>query len=276
MFVLNKFSLIILTRCNLKCRLCCEYVPQHAAFPDMTEQEEAVLLKELFRVADHVQTLHLTGGGEPFLHQKLPELIEQAMEYETRFDTLMLFTNATIPVSEGLKKVLSRWKDRILVQVSRYGLYPEREEQVIKALRECGVRCKEEKYYGEEQSFGGWVDFGTWDRRLRTERELSGIFQNCSVTRVLHGNWRTRDGKVHWCSRSQRGMELGEIPDCPGDYVDLLDDRVSVEEKRRKFEMIAEKDFLSACQYCSGDAGTEEKSKRYPAAEQQKGIQNDI
>lgn len=268
MFKLEKFSLIILTRCDLRCKLCCEYVPQNEPFPDMTIQQEQEILHAIFQVADHITTLHLTGGGEPFLHPQLPEMIEIAMQYEKQFDTLMLFTNATIPLSVKMKEVLKKYKDKILVQVSRYGLFPEKEKFLLADLKECEVRCKEEKYYGENQSFGGWVDFGPWTSRKKTNKELENIFQSCCITSVLNGNWRTRDGKVHWCSRSQRGMDLGLIPDVPDDYVDILDMTKTIEEKRNKFEGIASKPFLSACDYCSGDQGTTDQQKRYPAAEQ--------
>lgn len=268
MFVLGKLSLIILTRCDLKCRLCCEYVPQNKPFPDMTVPEAEKILAAAFQVADHIHTLHLTGGGEPFLHPQLPELVEAAMKYEDRFDTLMLFTNSTILPSDRLKNALRAGGGKILVQISRYGINLEREAEVIRALGECGVSLKVETYYGEHQSFGGWIDFGSWEARGRSSEELEQTFHSCSVSRVLQGNWRTRDGKVHWCSRSQRGMELGLIPDAPEDYVDLLDGTLTVEEKRQKFQQIAARRYLSACDHCSGDAGTEDQQKRYPAAEQ--------
>lgn len=98
MFILNKFSLIILTRCNLRCRLCCEYVPQSRPFPDMTVEEARRILEAVFQVAEHINTLHLTGGGEPFLHPQLATLVETAMEYQQQFDVLMLFTNSTVPI----------------------------------------------------------------------------------------------------------------------------------------------------------------------------------
>ena len=75
MFILNKFSLIILTRCNLRCRLCCEYVPQSRPFPDMTVEEARRILEAVFQVAEHINTLHLTGGGEPFLHPQLATVV---------------------------------------------------------------------------------------------------------------------------------------------------------------------------------------------------------
>jgi hypothetical protein len=267
MFSLNKLSLIITTRCNLRCKLCCEYVPQNTPFPDMTVAEAERILAAAFDVCDHIVTLHLTGGGEPFLHPQLPELARIALRYADKFDCLMLFTNSTIPVKTELLQALGERKGKTIVQLSQYGINPEREQAAAKLFIDSGVSCKIEKYYGEGQSFGGWIDFGNWASYGRTPDELNIVFHSCAVTRDMHGNWRTRDGKVHWCTRSQRGMELGLLPDNLKDYVDLLDG-TSVAEKRAKFEKIAAAQYISACDRCSGDMGTEDKTKRYKAAGQ--------
>lgn len=268
MFELGKFSLIITTRCNLKCKLCCEYIPQTQPFPDMTVEEADRILKEAFTVIDHVGILHLTGGGEPFLHPALPALIESSMAYAGQFDKLMLFTNSTIIPGQELTDAITRHQRQIVVQASRYGVNPAREEQVLAALAATGAKLKVEKYYGDDQSFGGWVDFGEWAPHKRNVEELAHIFKNCAVTRDMHGNWRTRDGTVHWCSRSMRGRELKLLPDYPEDYVDLLDATHSTEQKREKFREIAMARYLSACDYCSGDQGTSDETKRFRAAEQ--------
>ena len=268
MFSIGKFSLIITTRCNLKCQLCCEYVPQNASFPDMQPEEALQILEAAFDVIDHINTVHLTGGGEPFLQPKLPELIETAMKYADRFDRLMLFTNSTIPISNKLLQTLGKYKEKILVQLSFYNIFPEREKDTLEKLQKIGVNCKIVDYGGNNPAFGGWVDFGSWEAQDKTDDELTSRFHNCAVTRDMHGNWRTRDGKLHWCSRSQRGLELKLLPDYPEDYVDLLDKSESKEAKREKLQMIANKNFLSACRHCSGDQGTSDMSKRFRAAEQ--------
>lgn len=268
MFQLNKFSLIITTRCNLKCRLCCEYTPQNKPFPDMTLEEEKRILDAFFQIVDHVGILHLTGGGEPFLHPKLAKMIELAMKYADRFDRLMLFTNCTVPISSILLETMKANREKIFLQVSLYHQPAEREEENLRLLEYSGINHRIRKYYGDDQSFGGWVDFGPWEETRQSSEELERKFRECSVTRVMHGNWRTRDGKVHWCSRSQRGMELGLITDCPEDYIDLFDTGESLEQKQEKFIRISNTKHLSACKYCSGDQGTDDKSKRHPAAEQ--------
>lgn len=233
----------------------------------MTVEQEKRILDGIFDVADHITTLHLTGGGEPFLHPRLAELVETAMVYADRFDTLMLFTNCTIPVPQALMETLINNHDKILVQISLYGKSKEKETAILRSLLERGIRCKVVNYAGDEQDFGGWVDFGPWEAQGQETFTLKKRFETCAVTRDMHGNWRTRDGKVHWCSRSQRGSELGLIPDCPEYYVDLFDCSTR-EEKQAKFRRIANAPYHKACDHCSGDQGTDDKKKRYPAAEQ--------
>jgi organic radical activating enzyme len=269
--ILGKLTLVITTRCNLKCSLCCEYVPQNKPFPDMTLDEEKLILDALFYVVDHVDILHLSGGGEPFLHKDLAEMIEIAFNYNDRFDRFMVFTNSTIPVSERLLEALIRHKDKLIVHASDYNISPKRTAEVYKMLNDNDISCRIIKYYGEIQNFGGWVDFGSFEAHKRTPTELERVFQNCAVTRDMHGNWRTRDGKVHWCSRSQRGMELGLIPDNQVDYVDLFDHNVSREEKKEKFLNIMQARYISACDHCSGEQGTDDSTKRHPAGFQIQG-----
>jgi hypothetical protein len=235
----------------------------------MTVAEAERLLSVVFEVCEHITTFHLTGGGEPFLHPQLPELVHLALKYADKFERLMLFSNSTIPIKAELLDALRERRDKIVVQLSQYGIIPEREIETARILTEKGVKCKVEKYCGDAQPFGGWVDFGKWQSYGRTQDELKRVFRDCAVTRDMRGNWRTRDGRVHWCTRSQRGMgELGFIPDNPDDYVDLFDETI-IAEKRAKFEQIALAKSLLACDYCSGNQGTTDSSKRFPAADQE-------
>lgn len=263
---LGKLTLIITTRCNLRCALCCEYVPQHTPFPDMTIDEEGQILAAAFDVIDHVDTLHLSGGGEPFLHKNLPLMIDKAFEYETQFDRFMVFTNSTIPISDDLMAVLIRHKEKTIVHASDYGVTPEQTTRIHHSLQENDINFRVAHYYGDKQDFGGWVDFGSFEKRSRSPEELSDVFANCAVTRDMRGNWRTRDGKLHWCSRSQRGLELGQLPNFEGDYVDLLDKNLTKDEKQAQMRQIINTKYLQACDWCSGEQGTHDKTKRHAAA----------
>lgn len=265
--IVPKFTIIITTRCNLKCKLCCEYVPQNKPFEDLTISECRNILQAFFEVVDHVQTLHLSGGGEPFLHKQLADLVEECMRYTDQFDRFMLFTNSTVVPSFELLEVLKKYREKLVVQVSHYGIMPEREASVLEKIQSTGVTVKFQKYYGEDQTFGGWIDFGAWEDRGRSQNDLEKIYHHCGITSNMRGNWRTRDGKIHWCSRSQRGSELGLLPDFPDDYIDLFD-HISVDEKREKFRSFLNRPYINACRFCSGDVGTQNLEKRYQAAEQ--------
>jgi cytochrome c553 len=63
-------------------------------------------------------------------------------------------------------------------------------------------------------------------------------------------------------------MELGLIPDNPGEYVDLFGGSLSSEQKRAQFLSIENTPYLTSCDRCSGEQGTDDPSKRFPAAEQ--------
>jgi hypothetical protein len=63
-------------------------------------------------------------------------------------------------------------------------------------------------------------------------------------------------------------MELGLMPDNWTDYVELLDASEAREVKREKFRFISDSKSLLACDYCSGEQGTSNISKRFQAAEQ--------
>jgi organic radical activating enzyme len=273
---LGKLTIIITTRCNLRCKLCCESVPQNKPFKDMTLEEEHAILEAAFGIIDHVEILHLSGGGEPFLHPLLPEMIDEAMRYADRFDRFMVFTNSTIPVSDKLVQTLKKYHEKLTVHASQYNVRPEKEAATFKLFADNGINHRIIKYHGEEQDFGGWVDFGNYKHFDKTAEELDAQFRNCAVTRDMCGNWRTRDGTLHHCTISQRGNELGLLKDNADDYLDMLDKNISTEEKRDKlFRLIHLEDapsgsaHLKACEYCTGDHGTDDKRKRYPAAEQE-------
>lgn len=267
MYKQNKFTIIITTRCDLRCKLCCEYVPQNKPFADISLEECKKILDAYFNVVDYVETLHLSGGGEPFLHKELDKLISACMKYDDRFGRLMLFTNSTINPGDSLLETINKYKDRIVIQVSHYGIRPEIEKANLKRLEETGANIKFVKYYGEDQAFGGWVDFGEWVDHNDTIEKLSEKYSQCAVVSKMDGNWRTRNGRVHICSRSQRGTELGLIPVFEDDFVDLFDES-SIDEKRAKFDRIRNCQYINACRYCSGDQGTDDAALRHPAAEQ--------
>ncbi|MDR1147300.1 MAG: hypothetical protein LBK66_01570 [Spirochaetaceae bacterium] len=274
--ILGKLTLIVTTRCNLRCKLCCESVPQYKPFKDMTLEEERDILEAAFNIIDHIEILHLSGGGEPFLQPLLPEMIDEAMRYSGRFDKFMVFTNSTIPISSKLMSTFKKYREELIVHASQYNVKPEKEAETFRILAENGINHRIIKYFGDEQDFGGWVDFGNYKHFNKSAAELDIQYKNCAVTRDMHGNWRTRDGTLHFCTISQRGNELGLLENNKGDFIDMLDKNTGIQEKREKLFYLKHLQntapgcaHLKACEYCTGDHGTGDISRRRPAAEQE-------
>jgi hypothetical protein len=251
-------------------------VPQYKPFKDITLEEEHNILEAAFDIIDHLEILHLSGGGEPFLHPLLPELIDEAMKYSGRFDRFMVFTNSTVPISDKLIRTLKKYSEKLFVHASQYNVRPEKEAETFRLLAENGINHRIIKYFGDEQDFGGWVDFGNYRHFDKSPEELDAQFRRCAVTRDMHGNWRTRDGTLHHCTISQRGNELGLLKDNKDDFVDMFDKNTGRREKREKLfrlihllEAASGSAHLKACEYCTGDHGTDDAAKRHPAAEQE-------
>ena len=114
--------------------------------------------------------------------------------------------------------------------------------------------------------FRSWVDNGDFVPHHRTQAENEIIFSACSHV-CRGGSWYVRGGQLHWCGRSIRGTELGKIPLCQEDYLDLFED-IPLEEKKKKLERLMGVRTITACDYCNGYYGTQDTAKRFPAGEQ--------
>ena len=252
-------------RCNLKCELCGVLVPHYDYRPQMDVKECEQSLLALFQLVDRIGRFQVTGG-EPLMHPELDDILRSCFAYESFFDELWLFSNCAVPFREDVIEALYPYKDKVLIHCSDYGVRPDIAEKNISFLEEFGLRYKYLKYYGKGQYFDGWVNQGDFAAHNRTAEDNARIFHSCPHYK-RGGSWYLRHGQLHWCGRSLRGMELGRIPDCKNDYLDLLED-IPLSEKRKKLECVLTRDCITACDYCNGNYGTEQSGKRVPAGKQ--------
>lgn len=263
----NRVEMINLTptmHCNLKCKLCGVLVPQYEYRPEMNLGEFDRTLNAVFQVIDHVKKLQITGG-EPLMYQKLPDLIKKCFAYSEKFDEVWIFTNGSIPIKQELLEVIREHHDKMLIHISDYGVRQEVTLKLVENIKQTGCRYRYLKYYGDNQYFDGWVDQGDFVPHGRKEGELKDIFDKCPHV-CRGGSWYVRNGQMHWCGRSIRGMELNKIPVKNEEYLNIFEG--SVEERREHFRKMRHVSYITACDYCNGNYGTDENQKRYPAGEQ--------
>jgi hypothetical protein len=220
-----------------------------------------------FSIVDSVELLQISGG-EPLLYKELSTMISTCFKYSDRFEKLMVFTNGTIPLRDEVLNVINQYKDRFIFFISNYGMHAEMFNLFIKTLEKNSVTYKMLNYYGNDQYFGGWVDFGEYAPHRRTPAELVQIFHSCGQVQS-GGCWQVRNGQIHWCPRSLRGTLEKVIPSKKNiDYIDIFDADTTLDEKCAALNKLIHTDYFLACDYCTGDIGTTDTAKRYPAAEQ--------
>lgn len=265
LFILN---LTVTLRCTLKCKLCVADVTKYNPQPHFDTEILKETIDRIFNIVDRVERFQLSGG-EPLMHKGLLELVEKAMFYKERFGFLGIFTNGTIvPSDELLEKIASyNDMDKFMFYISQYGTYSTKIDEIEKKLKLYKIPYSIKRYVGDNQHHDGWVDYGSYEFFNHSEEKLEHLFSNCGANQ-MGGIWATRFGEIHRCTRSASGMSLGKVPRIREDYIDLFDDSMTIEQQKENLINLQKKKYVTTCNYCSGDFGTNDKLKRYPAGEQ--------
>lgn len=264
-FIMKRAGLTVSLICNLSCRLCAAYSPYNTrrTFPSVEELLEYI--RRYFNIVDYTE-LFTISGGEPLLYAKLPDLIEELQKYSDRIGKLEIITNGTvIPNSELLRSVkkLNNTFSRFLVDDYGEDLSTKVSE-IEKILSELGVPFEIRNNRIEDMYCGGWVDFGSLKKVIHSPKEAINIFSNCVQAQRLHFCFGITEGKLYPCAQVYRRLCLGHNVD-HNDYIDLMDDTLSIEEQRDKISNIYKAKCLETCAYCNGWS---DSSPRFQPAEQ--------
>jgi hypothetical protein len=264
LFILN---ITVTLRCTLKCKLCVADVTKYKVPPHYSKEYIFDVIDKCFEIVDHVERFQLSGG-EPLMHKDFFALLEKAMSYENRFDSLGIFTNGTILPGQDLIDLINKsgCKDKIKFYISHYGALSNQAKAVAELLAVSGIAYDVKIYYGKNQHFDGWIDYGNYQYQGYSDQEKRDVFCNCGAIK-MGGIWSCRYGEIHRCTRSASGMDLGLVPRTESEYISLFED-VPVQVQREKLKSIMSLPYLATCSYCTGDFGTGDKTKRHPAAEQ--------
>ncbi|GMX66218.1 hypothetical protein Elgi_54900 [Paenibacillus elgii] len=252
--------------CNLRCKLCSEYIPYTSENPPYYCPEQIKkALYEYFRIVSHVKMIVLTGG-EPFINENTAIITEYLSEYMDQYDKLEIMTNGTLLPNESLLRACAK-NEKTIIFINHYGELSPKVNAIHEACEKAGVRNTIRKYYGEDAHFGGWFDLGILSgERLTDENELKDRFKHC-----LTGNnprlglsFGLYGGKLFACSVSGIVERLGLMDDKMA-YIDLCDDTLSHEQKRDRITALRKSEYLPACAVCHGNDSRVEKQRFVPA-----------
>lgn len=236
----------ITTKCTLKCKNCSNIIPYYEkpCHMDLEKMLESIdIFLDCIKNIVYIRLL----GGEPFLNPDLLKIINKLLESD-KIQRVEIVTNGTIvPRSKKLISVLQNKK--VIVAISDYRIVNN--EKLVNFLRKNNIKYKinTAKY---------WMDYGNVKYRGKNSEELKKQFRKCnSICKSLI------NGQIHLCPRSAHGTDLKFIENNSSDYVDLLNKKIDIDEKRANLRALLKKEYIEACNYC--DYGTD-KCKKIPVA----------
>lgn len=263
--IMKHVSFAISLNCNLRCKLCGAYAPYYSnnKFPDIVIIKER--LHNFFKLVDYVEWLSISGG-EPLLYHKLPQVLSELQHYFNKIGKLEIVTNGTIvPSNDLLNTVVSFKKVNFYFFVDNYGKkISTKIDEISAKLKEFQIPFKVRDYYSENKHCGGWVDYSLLKEIIHTPSETAELFSRCAFPQKQHFCFSVVEDYLVACSPVYHRIKLGHKVD-DGDYINLKDFSLSIEEQRKKIRNIYNTSFLETCAYCNGLC---DDSERFTPAEQ--------
>ena len=238
----------ITTKCSLRCKGCSNLIPCYKKPYDV---DIDILFKSIDSFLECINNIVYVRvlGGEPFVSSSLVKVLNKLLGSK-KIQRIEIVTNGTVvPKDDNLLEVMSNKK--IIVSISKYPNV--KLDNLINVLNNNNI-C----YRIDNMNF--WMDYGGLFKRNKTKSQLKKQYRKCN-----HVCKSLLNGQLHLCPRSSHGTDLGIIKGNNEDYLDLLDDSIDVNERKKKIIKLFKKNYIIACDYC--DFATS-KSKKIPVADQ--------
>ena len=240
----------ITTVCSLKCKHCANLIPYYKKPHDYDINTLTKSINTFLECINNIIYIRILGG-EPFLSKNLYKVIKILLKSD-KIQRIEIVTNGTIiPHEQNLINILKN--KRITVCISEYPMVDY--NKLIDFLEKRNIN-----YRLDKMDF--WMNYGNVIKRNKTKKELIRQFSNCN-----HICKSLVNGQLHICPRSSHGTDLQIIKNNEEDYLNLLDKKMSIKEKKEKLNKLLRKKYIIACDYC--DFGTK-KSTKIKVAEQLK------
>lgn len=225
--------------CTLKCKCCCESVPYVPASMRKVTPTQNVIndIQHLSKACNFLTLLEFVGG-EPFLHQGLPEILRASLAI-SNIGIIHIFTNGTVVPSDLLCETLQN--ERITVYISNYqATLSDEHLKKIQQTKEKLEKYNVNYFFGKKQ---GWSDFSEYEC-VKTDDEVERGFSAC----FLHNCNRLQDGVLYVCPHQYGGIKLGKLEEC-GETIHIHE--YSPEELEKELHKFKGLKKIDACKYCT-------------------------
>ncbi len=240
----------ITTKCNLRCINCSNLIPCYKEQKDLDVNIIKQSINEFLKCINNIVYIRILGG-EPFLCKNLYEITKTLLKSK-KIQRIEIVTNGIIiPKEKELINLLRN--NRITISISQYPFVNSNKQ--IDFFKSNNI-----KYRLDKMTY--WLYYGNTSKRNKTKKQLKKQYCKChSICKSLI------NGQIHLCPRSSHGTDLGIIKNNENDYINILDNKLSIKEKKENLHKLLQKKYIKACDYC--DFATK-KCKKIPVAEQEK------
>lgn len=237
---ISHIDVVITTVCTLKC-YGCGALMDHYKHPGHVELDAVISSLEcILSTVRYINRVHILGG-EPLCYPHLFEVLE-FLSKNDKVKEVVINTNGTLLFKD--QKVLDLMhKPKYIVEISDYGTFHAKKVgALIRQLEENHIR------YKRNEMLSTWVDFGGFDKRGRSDKELRKIFSECPF------KWSASvlNGRLYRCTRSAHGSNLKLFPVTANESVLLTPNNGQLNKLKRKlFRFVyGNIPYLSCCDYC--------------------------
>lgn len=243
-------EIALTTVCTLNCKGCSALMNYYSKKNHFDLDMNINSLKRLIEISDSIEQLRLLGG-EPLTYPYLYEILE-LLNNQDKVKRVTIVTNGTLLFKDN--KVLELLKNnKFCIFISNYGIISKNKDKLVNQLENNNIKY----ILSDEDSY--WLDYGNLEYKNRNKNELKKQYSMCKYLCNCILN-----GQLHHCPRSSHGTNLNIIPLKSNDYVNLLDENLSMKKLRREIYNFYYKyiPYIEACNYCN--ACTDECKKILP------------
>jgi len=254
----NLAQICITERCTLKCKKCahaCHLVDINSDDMPLDKAKESA--DYFFKAFDCVSEFDLIGG-EPFLYNKLGELIEYiSSKYRDKIIFFTITTNGTIIPKQEIIDLCKKYN--ITIRVSDYSKTIPTLEKYYKKLYEklSGLNS----IIWETDNKASWFDYGFNSGARKSIKNAQKTFDMCkTICREINGS------KYYYCVMAHTVAQNMKLEIGQDDYFDMS--KVYSKNELLEFEVgYSDKGYLDMCSICRGK---DAENYLIPAAEQVK------
>ena len=234
---LSFVALSITERCTLRCKKCSVLVPYYMKPRDDAYCEVIQPFQRFLSCIESIAELQI-GGGEPFVHRELREILAWCIQQE-KIKEISIFTNSTILPDAELTDTIAHPKVKLLLD--DYGSLSKRLPDLIRLCDAHHIRYLIQK-------FEHWDDLGDYQEKKETEDQVIEKFHYCSFGNVMS----FMKGKLYRCTTAARIADLQMVEDDPTDYIDFNCEKNISCWRNDIIQLITDKKYHLGCRHCNG------------------------